>query len=57
MKKEYDDVTKNGAWKLVDPPFGNKLIGWKWLFKKKYKLDGSPKNHKTRLVAKIFSHK
>eukprot|EP00253_Pinus_taeda_P033584 PITA_33584 len=57
MQKEYDFVIKNGTWKLVDPPLGTKLIGCKWVYKNKYKVDGSLDKHKARLVEKGFAHK
>jgi hypothetical protein len=41
----------------VDPPFGTKPIGCKWVFKNKYKSDGSLEKHKARLVEKGFSQK
>jgi hypothetical protein len=31
MQNEYDSLIKNGTWKLVDPPFGTKPIGYKWV--------------------------
>lgn len=34
MQKEYDALIKNDTWKLVDPPFGTKPIGCKWVYKK-----------------------
>eukprot|EP00253_Pinus_taeda_P007649 PITA_07649 len=37
MQKEFDALIKNGTWKLVDPPFGTKPIGYKWVYKNKYK--------------------
>jgi hypothetical protein len=46
IQKEYDAFIKNGMWKLVDPPFITKPIGCKWVFKNKYKSDGSLNNHK-----------
>eukprot|EP00253_Pinus_taeda_P026233 PITA_26233 len=57
MQKEYDALIKNGTWKLVDPPLGTKPIGCKWVYKNKYKVDGSLDKHKVRLVAKGFSSK
>eukprot|EP00253_Pinus_taeda_P017226 PITA_17226 len=57
MQKEYDALIKNGTWKLVDPPFGTKPIGCKWVYKNKYKVDGSLDKHKARLVAKGFAQK
>ena len=38
--------------KAVDPPLGTKPIGYKWVYKNKYKVDGSLDKHKARLVAK-----
>eukprot|EP00253_Pinus_taeda_P013008 PITA_13008 len=55
MQKEYDSLIKNGTWKLVDPPFGTKPIGCKWVYKNKYKANGSLDKHKSRLVEKAFA--
>eukprot|EP00253_Pinus_taeda_P034851 PITA_34851 len=52
MQKEYDALIKNGTWKMVDPSLGTKPIGCKWVYKNKYKADGSLDKHKARLVAK-----
>eukprot|EP00253_Pinus_taeda_P026080 PITA_26080 len=57
MQKEYDALIKNDTWKLVDPPFGTKPIGCKWVYKNKYKADGSLDKHKARHVAKGFAQK
>eukprot|EP00253_Pinus_taeda_P027688 PITA_27688 len=57
MQKEYDALIKNGTWKVVDPPLGTKPIGYKWVYKNKYKVDGSLDKHKARLVAKGFAQK
>eukprot|EP00253_Pinus_taeda_P013624 PITA_13624 len=57
MQKEYDALIKNDTWKLVDPTFGTKPIGCKWVYKNKYKADGSLDKHKARLVAKGFAMK
>jgi hypothetical protein len=57
MQKEYDDLMKNGTWKLVDPPYGTKLIGYKWVFENKYRSDGSLDKQKARLVGKGFAQK
>eukprot|EP00253_Pinus_taeda_P025980 PITA_25980 len=50
-------IIKNDTWKLVDPPFGTKPIGCKWVYKNKYKADVSLDKHKARLVAKGFAQK
>jgi hypothetical protein len=52
MQKEYDSLIKNGRWKLVDPPFGTKPIGCKWVFNTKYRSNGSLDNNKERLMEK-----
>eukprot|EP00253_Pinus_taeda_P031753 PITA_31753 len=58
MQKEYDAlIKKNDIWELVDTPFGTKPIGRKWVYKNKYKADGSLDKHKARLVAKGFAQK
>jgi hypothetical protein len=41
----------------VDPPFGTKPIECKWVFKNKYKSDGSLDKHKARLMEKGFAQK
>jgi hypothetical protein len=57
MQNEYDALINNGTWKLVDPPFGTKPIGYKWVYKNKYKSDGSLDKCKVRLVVKGFAQK
>lgn len=57
MQREYDALIKNGTWRLVDPPIGTKPIGCKWVYKNKYKVDGSFDKHKERLVAKGYAQK
>jgi hypothetical protein len=53
MQKEYDALVKNGTWKLLEPPYGTKPIGYKWVFKKKYRSYGSlVDKHKERLMEK-----
>ena len=57
MKNKYDDLIKNGIFKLVDPPYRTKLIGCKWVYKNKYRSNGSLEKHKARVVAKVFTKK
>eukprot|EP00253_Pinus_taeda_P014714 PITA_14714 len=57
IQKEHDALIKNGTWKLVDPPLGTKQIGCKWVYKNKYKADGSLNKLKSMLVAKGFATK
>ena len=57
MQNEYDALIKNGTWKLVDPLVGTKPIGCKWVYKNKYRSDGSLDKHKVRLVVKGYAQK
>ena len=57
IKIELDSILKNKTWELVDLPSGEKPIGYKWIFKRKYFPDGSIEKYKARLVAKGFSQK
>ena len=45
----------NHVWNLVDPPSNHKLVGCKWIFKKKTDADGNIHTYKARLVVKVFS--
>ena len=44
----------NHTWELVDLPPGAKIIGCKWIFKRKLKQDGFIEKYKAHLVAKGF---
>ncbi|KAK8515201.1 hypothetical protein V6N12_019249 [Hibiscus sabdariffa] len=54
MRSEMDSMSENQVWTLVEPPEGIKLIGCKWVFKKKTDMDGNEQTYKGRLVAKGF---
>ena len=54
INSEVESILKNHTWELVDIPPGNKLIGYKWIFKRKLKVDGSIDKYKARLVAKGY---
>jgi len=46
---------ENNTWILTDLPPGCKLVGCKWIFKKKLRPDGTVDKYKVRLVAKGFT--
>jgi len=58
MNEELASLYNNHTWELVKPPKSQKVIGCKWVFKKK---DGSPRvdanRYKACLVAKGFSQR
>ena len=43
------------SWDLVELPPGKQVVGCKWIFKVKYKADGSIERYKARLVAKGYT--
>lgn len=51
MKEEYESIIKNNTWDLVKHFHGKQPIGCRWLFKLKFKADGSIDKYKSRLVA------
>jgi hypothetical protein len=55
MEEEMASLDKNEAWDLVELPTGRKLIGSKWVFKKKLNAEGKVEKYKARLVAKGYS--
>ena len=55
MNEEYKSIMRNKTWELVELPKDKALIGSKWLFKSKLKVDGSIDKFKARLVAKGYS--
>ena len=50
MKAEIEALERNGTWKIEDLPPGKKAIGCKWVYKIKYKSDGTIERFKARLV-------
>ena len=57
MTEEYKALVDNGTWRLVPrPPRANVITG-KWVFKHKYRADGSLARHKARWVVRGFSQR
>ncbi|KAL6325554.1 hypothetical protein AAG906_023399 [Vitis piasezkii] len=46
---------ENGTWSLTTLPHGKWAVGCKWVYKLKFRADGSLKRHKARLVAKGYT--
>ena len=55
MEIELATLHNNNTWELFDKPTGMSLIGYKWVYKLKYRHDGSIERYKARLVAKGFT--
>ena len=53
--EELKALTNNNTWFLTSLPPGKKAIGNNWIFKVKYKADGTVERHKARLVAKGYN--
>ncbi|GJX83442.1 gypsy type transposase [Tanacetum coccineum] len=54
IKSEIESILQNHTWELVDLPPGCKPLGYKWIFKKKMKADGTVDKYKARLVIQGF---
>ena len=57
MQVELDSIERNETWTLVPRPPRRNVIGVKWVYKTKYKSDGSLDKHKARLVAKGYAQR
>jgi hypothetical protein len=55
MHEEMEAFHKNKTWDLVKLPNGKKVVGWKWVFTVKHKVDGFTERYKARLVTKGFT--
>ena len=57
MNKEISALQENQTWEVVSLPANKKPIGCKWVYKVKYKADGTIERYKARLVAKGYTQK
>ena len=57
IKSEIDSILQNHTWELVDLPPSSKPLGYKWIFKRKMKTDGTIDKYKARLVIKGYKQK
>jgi hypothetical protein len=54
---EMDLILSNGTWELVDRSYGCNPVGYKWVFKKKLRPDGTIDKYKARFVPKCYTQK
>jgi hypothetical protein len=52
VHNEMNSILSNETWELIDRPYGCKPVGYKWVFKKKLRPDGTIDKYKAMLVAK-----
>lgn len=57
MDEEFNALLKNKTWLYTDLPNNRKTIKCMWVFRKKYKQDGTLDRYKARLVAKGCSQR
>ena len=50
MTDEYTSLEANHTWDVTDLPPGKVAIGCKWVFRIKYRADGTIERFKARLV-------
>ncbi|CAM8888782.1 unnamed protein product [Rhodiola kirilowii] len=55
MDKEIKALEANNTWILTELPAGKTLVDCKWVYKLKFKSDGTLERYKARLVARGFT--
>ena len=57
MDAEYESITSNNVWDLVELPKDGKVVNCKWIFKCKLGVNGLVERYKARLVAQGYSQR
>ena len=57
METEMRSLLSNKVWELVEPPPNRKIVGSKWVFKRKIDANGIVERYKARLVAQGCTQK
>ena len=51
MENEMKSLHSNDVWELVELPPDRRIVGSKWIFKRKIDADGAVERYKARVVA------
>jgi hypothetical protein len=54
MEEEYATLMSNDTWDLIPHPHNTNVVTNKWIFKHKFKADGTLEGYKTRWVLRGF---
>ena len=57
MCSEFESLTKNHRWDIVDKPNDKNIVGCKWVYKVKHDDKGNISRYKARLVAQGYTQK
>jgi histone deacetylase 1/2 len=57
MEAEYSALLANNTWDLLTRPFRANVVTSKWVFKHKFKADGSFERYKARWVLRGFTQR
>jgi len=57
MEEEYATLLQNQTWDLVPHPAHANVVSGKWVFKNKFKSDGSLQRYKARWVLRGFTQR
>ena len=57
INEEFDLLDENKTWVLIERPKNENVISNRWIFKRKYKADGTIDKYKARLVIRGFAQR
>ena len=55
MDEEMEALTSRGNWELISAPTDAVIVGCRWIFTLKSRLDGSVDRYKVRFMAKGYT--
>jgi hypothetical protein len=57
MEDEFSTLLQNNTWELVPRPTQGNIVTGKWIFKHKFRVDGSLERYKARWVLRGFTQR